>query len=253
MRRFSLFFIIINVAATFLCSLYEAEASKEELYKVGINDQISIVVIGHKDLDVLVSVAIDGTIAFPHLGTVYVKDKTLPQIQEEITRMLSAGFVKFPVVSVSLVSAVSKRIFIHGEAEKNGILPFEKDMTLIQAISVAGGIREGGLYGMIKLRRMQKDGGYKKIVEADINDGIIADSKIEDMLLQPDDILFIERSETFFIQGQVAKAGPYILESGMTVSRALTIAGGIEKDGLYGKVKIRRKKAGSTGYSDIKE
>ncbi len=253
MRRFSLFFIIICVTFTFLGSIYEVDASKDELYKVGINDQIEIIVVGHKDLSVRVTVAIDGTIAFPHLGTIYIKDKTLPQIEEEIREKLSDGYVKFPVVSVSLALAMSKRIFVHGEVARNGMLPFEKDMTIIQALSVAGGIKNEGLYGKIKLRRMQTDGKYKKIVEAGINDGIIADSKIEDMLLQPDDILFVERSETFFIQGQVAKTGQFILEGGITVSRALTIAGGIGENGMHGKVKIRRKKEGSTGYLDVKE
>jgi polysaccharide export outer membrane protein len=236
-----------------LGSIYEVDASKDELYKVGINDQIEIIVVGHKDLSVRVTVAIDGTIAFPHLGTIYIKDKTLPQIEEEIREKLSDGYVKFPVVSVSLALAMSKRIFVHGEVARNGMLPFEKDMTIIQALSVAGGIKNEGLYGKIKLRRMQTDGKYKKIVEAGINDGIIADSKIEDMLLQPDDILFVERSETFFIQGQVAKTGQFILEGGITVSRALTIAGGIGENGMHGKVKIRRKKEGSTGYLDVKE
>jgi len=246
-------FFTICVTFVFLCSFYESEAAENELYKVGINDRMDIVVIGHKDLSVSVTVAVDGTIAFPHLGSIYVKDKTLPQIQEEITQKLSEGYVKFPVVSVSLALAMSKRIFIHGEVMKSGLMPFEKDMTIIQALSEAGGIAETGLYGKIKLRRLQKSGGYKQIVEADIIDGIIADKKTEDMLLQPDDILFIERSESFFIQGQVEKTGQYMLESDMTVSRALTLAGGISDNGLHGKVKIRRKKEGSTGYLDVKE
>ncbi len=251
MRRFSKLIIVLYVALIFLCSVYEVEASKEEPYKLGINDVIAVTVIGHGDLSVLATVAIDGSIAYPHLGTVYVKDKTLTQIEEEITEKLSAGFVKFPVVSVSLMKAVSKRIFLHGEVNVNGMIPFEKDMTVIQAISIGGGIRENGLYGKVKLRRRLKESGYENIMEAEINNGILKDSKAEDTLLKPDDILIVERSETFFLQGELAKTGQFMLERGMTVSRAITVAGGITESGLHGRVKLRRKKEGSTGYVDM--
>ena len=71
------------------------------------------------------------------------------------------------------------------------------------------------------------------------------------MLIEPDDILMVERNKTFFIQGVVARVGEYTLERGMTVERAISLAGGIRMDGIYGKIKIRRKKESELGYEDI--
>lgn len=247
--------LIIIIILGFSLSTVFAETSKAEgkPYKIGVNDAIYISVIGHKDLETLATVVVDGTISFPHLGTIYVKDKTLPEIEKEITEKLSEGFIKYPVVSVSLVKALSKIIFLHGEVGRPGMLPFEKDMTIIQALSIAGGIRESGLFGKVKIRRKQDGTGYKTIVETGLSDGIIMDSEVEDILLKPDDIVIVERSDTYFFQGEVANPGQYILESDMTVGRAITIAGGIREDGLYGKVKVRRKQGERAGYETIVE
>jgi polysaccharide export outer membrane protein len=255
MKRLTLLFLIIGLNIIFT-PIIGAQTSSYGLYKVGIGDIINIEVLGHNDLQVLSSVAVDGTIAFPHLGNVYVKDKTLSEIKEQITKKLGDGYIKYPVVLVSLMKAESKKVFIHGEVRRIGAIPFEKDMTVVKAVSIAGGISEGGLYGKIKIRRKHEGelGGYKDIVEEEINNGIIMNKKIEDMVLQSDDILIVERDESFLIQGEVAKRGRFVLEKDMTVLRALLEAGGVSLDGLYGKIKIRRKhKEEPGGYKDITE
>jgi polysaccharide export outer membrane protein len=247
-------FMTVGLVISFTPVL-EAQLSEDELYKVGVGDVINITVMGHKDLSLLVTVAGDGTIAFPHLGTVYVKDKTLQKIEKEITKELGAGYIKLPIVSVSLISSVSKRIFIHGEVTRIGAMPFEKDISIIKALSLAGGISDNGLHGKLKVRRKQEGkSSYKVVVESDLDNGSIMNSEVEDFLLIPDDILIVERSDTFFIQGEIAtKSGAQVLERGMTVSRALALVGGIAENGLYGNVKLRRKREGSTGYFDVKE
>lgn len=253
MKRLPLISIFIGFAVLFICHS-RVLASESELYKVGIGDKLSIVVIGHKNLSTLVSVAVDGTIAFPHIGNIYVKDKSLSEIEKEITEKLGEGYIKFPVVSVSLLSSQSKRIFIHGQVARIGTVPFEKDMSVIMALSLAGGIREDGLYGKLKVRRKKGEtSGYAIVVESDLDNGNMINREVEDFLLQPEDIIIVERSDTFFIQGEVLKSGRYVLERNMTVSRALAVSGGITEYALHGKVKVMRKRENGSGYVDIKE
>jgi len=246
-------FIIIGLVIAF-ASLLEAKTHKSDAYRLGISDEIAIQVLGHEDLSMRAIVAIDGTIPFPNIGPVYVKDKTLQEVENEITRKLSEGYIKYPVVSVSLVRSLSKRVFIHGEVVQPGILPFEKDMTIVHALSMAGGIREDGLYGKLRIRRKEEGGlRYKTIGESGLDKGIIKSREIEDMFLQPDDIVIVERGETYFIEGEVRRTGQYRLENNVTVGRAITLAGGISEGGLYGKVKVRRKGDGDIGYKTIGE
>ena len=253
MKFASICILMISFVVLFVFSS-DVQAAEEELYKVGVGDLLGITVIGHRDLSVSTPVVVDGTIAFPHLGSIYVKDKTLLGIESEITEKLAAGYVKFPVVSVSLIRSESKRIYIHGQAGSGGTMPYEKDLSVIKALSIAGGIAESGLYGKLKVRRKQKGGaGYLVVEESDLDNGNIIEKNVEDLLLQPEDILMVERSNTFFMRGEIAKGGRYILERGMTIARALALSEGITENGLHGKVKLMRIREGGSGYVEIKE
>jgi len=245
--------LIITGLCIIFASSIAAQALQEELYRVGIGDMINITVVGHKDLSRAVMVAIDGTIAFPHLGIIYVKDKNLHEIESEITKRLSEGYLQYPIVSVSLLSSESKKVFMNAQG-RGGAIPFEKDLSVVKALSLVGGVSENSLYGKIKVRRKPKAGeGYEVIAETKLNNGIIEDSEFEDMFLQHDDIIIIELSETFFMWGEVLNRGRLVLEDGITVSRALALGGGLSEFGLHGKIKVRRKKEGSSGYYDLVE
>lgn len=255
MKRLNMRIVIIALGILF-SSFTGVAISEADLYKVGIGDVLSIETLGHPNLKVAATtVSVDGTIAFPNLGIVYVKDKTIGEIKDEITKRLSEGYIKYPVVSVYLIRASSKKVFIQGNVVHIGAIPFEKDMTIVRAISIAAGINKSGLFGTLKLRRKQKDGsGYKDIVWEELNNGKIMNKKIENTMLQPDDILIVEPNETFLIQGEVGKRGRLNLEKDMTVLRALLEAGGVGSDGRYGMVSLRRKEQGKPGgYKNIAE
>jgi len=252
MRRLILFFMFFCLFFSF-ANPVKAQTSGKDLYKVGINDVLEIKVLDHDELRTLATVTADGSITFPYLGTVYVKDKSLSEIEKEITKTLDKGYIKYPVVSVSLITSISEKIYVYGELLKRGEVLFRENMTIVKALSLAGGISNDGLYGKVKIRRKQEgEPGYKDI-EIDLK-GTIEGSVTEDMLLQPDDILIVERNKTFLIQGEVASRGRFMLEKDMTVLRALLEAGGVNDNGLYGKVKVRRKQEGELGeYKDIVE
>ncbi len=245
--------IFITISFTHIAG---AEENQNDVYKVGINDVIRIEVMDHSNLRAVNTIASDGTITFPYLGNIYVKDMSLSEIEKEITKGLSDGYVKYPVVTVTMVTSKSKKVFTYGEIRKLGVVPFEENMTLVKAMSYVGGVSADGMYGKIRVRRMQEgeSSGYRDIVEAKLNDGAIEKREVEDMLLKPDDILIVERNKTFLIQGQMLKLGKFVLEKDMTVVRALLQAGGVSADGLYGKIKVRRKQEGDHGgYRDIAE
>jgi polysaccharide export outer membrane protein len=192
---------------------------------------------------------------YPYIGSVYVKDMTLAHIEKELTEKLSAGYVKYPVVSVALTRSVMQKIFSYGEVTRRGEIPYEEEMTLEKAMSMAGGVTGNGLFGKAIVRRKQKDSNkYKDIVESILNHGLIENRNKAEVLLNPDDILVVEPSKTFLIQGEVNNRGRLVLEKDITVIKAILQAGGVSPDGRYGTVKVRRKKEGEPGgYADVGE
>ncbi len=82
--------------------------------------------------------------------------------------------------------------------------------------------------------------------------GALKEQDVENMLLEPDDILLIERNKIFLIYGEVNRTGEFILKTDMTVFKALTIAGGFTKWGSNKGVKILRLKKDNTGFESLK-
>jgi len=250
MKQLLIILIVIYFAVLQTGSWAGAEAVPGNLSVVKLNDSISIKVLGNNHLNTDAIVSLDGTISFPYLGNIYVEGKSLSEVEAEITKKLSEGFIKYPVVSVSFQKGVNRKIYTYGEIARMGTIVFEEDLTLIIAISLAGGLTENGLYGDVKVRRKREDGqGYKDIM-VDL-DGKTEGVATGDMILQPDDVIIVEKSSTFYVNGEVLNPGKYMLQKKLTVMKALSEAGSIIESGLYGDVKVRRKREDGQGFRDI--
>ncbi|MBI4707267.1 MAG: SLBB domain-containing protein [Candidatus Omnitrophica bacterium] len=250
--RYLTFYIVIS-CWVLLCAVFvDAKTSEFELdtYKVDINDVLDIRVNDNPELKTIATVSTDGTITFPYLGTLFVKDMTVSEIKKAIEDGLSKGYIQYPVVTVSLTRALKTKIFIYGDVRGPGEVTYEKGMTVLTALSRIGGVNEAALHGTVTIRRKQEGTLGNKDIVIGVQ-SILADSAKGNMLLKPDDILIIGRSKTFFIQGEVMHAGQFALEEGLTVIKAVTNAGGIPETGLYGTVKIRRRQNEAPGFKDI--
>lgn len=245
----SLLQILILTVLIGAFSWASAEKIVTDNYKVSVNDILDIKVLEHPELNTLAVVAFDGTISFPYIGILNVRGMTVLEIKDDITKKLSEGYIKYPIVSVSLARSGSNYMYVYGEAQGRGQIIYENDMTIIKGLSAAQGITLNGLYGKLIVRRKQKGetGIYKNLVEVNLNNGFIANKEVEDMLLQPGDVLIIESNKTFLTQGEVMNRGRFALEKNMTVERALLQAGGITPDGRYGKIVLKRKKEATVG------
>lgn len=242
----SILTLLYIVAGSYSSSAVE----KGDLYRVGPDDILTIDVINEPELKTTTSVASDGSITFPYIGTVTVEGMTLSAIEEMIKNKLSEGFIKYPVVSVNLTRSMSRTVYAYGEVGRQGIVPYEEDMTILKVISRAGGVTKDGEYGLVKVRRKGNNPpGFSDIL-VDLKATVEGKAPSE-MVLQPGDIVIVEKNKTFFIYGEVARTGQFILEHNMSVVRALSIAGGITPNGQHGKVKVRRKQTEPPGYYDV--
>ena len=248
---FVVLFMSLNIFIT--SSLCYADDPKEDQlqYKIGLGDVLDISVLDHDELKTKAPVTSDGSISFPYIGSIKVKDLSLSDIEKEISKRLSSSYIKYPVVSVTLTSFENVKYFVYGEVKNPGRFTLEGNMTVLKAISAAGGITQDGLYGKVKLRRKQKGGHEYKEINLDLKNTKESNMNC-DMLVEDEDIVVVERSKDFFVYGEVVKPGKYTLEDNMTVLRAISIAGGFAKYGSPDRVKILRAVPGKVGYENIK-
>ena len=237
------------IAISLVAPLSQAGAEQAQ-YTVGVDDILDINVIQPEHMALSLTVAPDGSITFPYLGKVEVKGKTPAQIQEEIQKRLAAGYLKYPVVSVSLRESRSRKFSVSGDVLRPGMYSIVDNTTVLKAISIAGGFSGYGPASRVKVLRPEKGKQGYTAVPVNIKAAINGDSA-QNFLIQPGDVIEVTKGE-FSVYGEVIRPGTYPIEENTTVLKAISMAGGFTKYGSASRVKILRPKTGGTGYGTIK-
>ena len=159
-------------------------------YAVGVDDVLEINVLKPEQITNVVTVVPDGSINFPYIGSVPVKGRTIDQVQQDIVARLANGYMKYPIVSVVLKESKSRKFFVYGEVLKPGSYPMEDNMTVLRAISMAGGFTRFGSSSGVKVLRPKKGGGGYEPVKVDMR-AVMGGSTQEDLSLKQGDIVVV--------------------------------------------------------------
>lgn len=249
MKHLKLLVIMALYLFSFTASGLCEEAKKDD-YLVGVDDILEIAVLQPEKMLTAVTVAPGGSITFPYIGNVMVKGMTLGAIQEEIQKRLADGYMKYPVVAVSLKESLSRKFSVYGQVSKPGSYPIEDKLTVLKAISMAGGFTSPGSSGRVKVLRLSDDGTRYKTIESDIASITEGSAKKANIIIQPGDTIMVYEDK-FFVYGEVMRPGVYPLENNTTVLKAVSTAGGFTSPGSSGRVEVLRLSDDGTKYKII--
>jgi protein involved in polysaccharide export with SLBB domain len=154
------------------------------------NDLLEVRVYQEPDLSGVYRVDPDGHIDFPLCGKVKVGGLTPSGAADAITACLRNGFVRRPQVSALVKEFNSKKVFVFGEVAKPGSFSYEEGMTIIHAISQAGGLLRSASKNAVNVTRVV-DGREMKF-PVKVEDIVIGREK--NFLLLPGDIIFVPES-----------------------------------------------------------
>jgi polysaccharide export outer membrane protein len=110
-------------------------------YVIGPQDVLDISVWKESELTRTVPVRPDGKISMPLLNDVRAAGLTPNQLAAQITTSLKR-FVTDPQVTIIVTQINSQRVYILGEVSRTGAYPLLPDMTILQALSSAGGFTQ---------------------------------------------------------------------------------------------------------------
>src|SRR5690348_2487801 len=113
-------------------------AENDPSYKIGAQDVLNISVWKEPDLTQTVHVRPDGKISMPLLNDVQAAGLTPTELRDHIAEALKK-YVTDPVVTVIVTQINSERVYITGEVTHPGAFPLVPGMTILQALSSAGG------------------------------------------------------------------------------------------------------------------
>jgi polysaccharide export outer membrane protein len=141
-----------------------AAASKVDpnAYVLGAEDVISVSVWKEPDVTKTVSVRPDGMISLPLVGEVKAGGLTPMELQAQLKRGL-AKFIDSPEVTVIVDAAKSHKFNVVGEVVKPGSYDLNSTVTVLDALAVAGGLKDFAKSKQIYILRKNADGTDQRL------------------------------------------------------------------------------------------
>jgi polysaccharide export outer membrane protein len=211
-------------------------------YRIGRQDLLEIEVFDVDELSQTVRVGQDGSISMPLLGRLVVAGLTKAELEQLIARLLEGRYVRDPQVTVFVREYESKKIAVTGAVKRPGTFEMLGRKTLLEVISMAGGL-DTDLGKHIIVFRRQEDESTKRIA-VDLERLVYQADPQLNLLLEPNDIVYIPAVEKIriFVSGAVRNPDVYEVprDEPVTVLKAVTIAGGTTVRASIKKVQVLR-------------
>jgi polysaccharide export outer membrane protein len=118
---------------------FEAERRVTRAYAVGPGDVLEVRAWKNEALSQRVTVRPDGFITIPLVGDVMASGRTAMAIADEIATHAAKYYNEKPVVSVEVAELHSYRVYVMGEVSRPGEFTPRAQITVLQALALAGG------------------------------------------------------------------------------------------------------------------
>ena len=164
------------------------EIASSSSYVIGASDVLTVTVWREPTLSGSILVRPDGMISMPLLGDVQASNMTPLQLSDQIAVKLKK-FYQDPKVSVVVTQIHSKMVFLIGEVTRKGPVEMTPGMTLLEAISSAGGLTDFANAKKIYLLRNQEKGSQVRI-PVRYKDALKGDST-SNIALKPGDTIVV--------------------------------------------------------------
>jgi polysaccharide export outer membrane protein len=165
-----------------------AAAVTDADYKIGPQDMVRVDVWKEPEISRTIPVRPDGKISLPLLNDVQAAGLTAIQLGNAIHDGLTK-YLTSPQVTITVTEINSRRVYITGEVNRAGAVPLLPDMTVLQALSSAGGFSQfAKLKGIYVLRN---EGGKQTKLPFNYKEVVKGKNQEQNILLLPGDVIVV--------------------------------------------------------------
>ena len=195
----------------------------EQRYVLGPDDRIALLVHNHPELNTELDITREGWITAPFVGQIKASGLTPPQLAAKLAELLGDGYLREPKVDVSVKEYRSQWVVVSGEVNEPGRKALRGGTKLKEVLGEARGFTDEAGEEITITRKVS---GAEKpnimyVSRTDFEHGVNNPS------LMHDDTVDVRRAEYCYIQGEVHTAGRVRIERGMTLLKAIALAGGL--------------------------
>ncbi len=199
-------------------------AANDGDYQIGPGDLLDVKVYEAQDLSSPeVRVSSRGTVTYPLLGDVEIGGLTVREAEKKLQGLLAAKYVKDPHVSIFVKEYRSKRVAVVGAVKNPGSYELLNRGHLLEAIALAGGLTDNAA----RVVYVTHQGSDKQII-VDLDELLVKGNMQLNLPVQMGDTVFVPEAGVFYVNGRgVKKPGEFPIKNGVTVSKAIAVAGGL--------------------------
>lgn len=229
-----------------------AQGGAQSQYTIRPDDVLRIQVYGEQQINVEVPVGQDGNVSAPFVGSFHAEGKTPAQLEVELRQAyIDKLRLRDPKVSVNFARYRALRASIGGAVQRAGQYDFRPGDTILTLIHEGGDVLPAGSGNPADLHRaMLHRRGSEEAIPIDLNAMLLRGDLSQNYELQDGDQLLVPTDRKGFISilGFIQRPGQYAYREPMSLSDAISIAGGeIPQRSMMSKVKILREVPTSPG------
>jgi polysaccharide biosynthesis/export protein len=174
--------------------------SRAITYIIALTDRLRVSVFQEEDLSTISRVDSKGRVNLPLVGPVSIVGMNVEQAEETIQRAYQEKrFLRSPQITITVEEYASREVIVQGEVVSPGRipLPIESGMSVLDAITKAGGLTDLAKGQAVTVTRTMPD-GTKEVSTVDVKNALLGRKSTSDikssMLLLPDDIVYVPMS-----------------------------------------------------------
>jgi polysaccharide export outer membrane protein len=157
-------------------------------YQIKAGDVLAISVWKEKDLMQEVLVRPDGKFSYPLTGDIVAKGRTVEDIRAQIVEKIQQ-FIPDPVVTVQVREIIGNQIYVIGKVNKPGAFLLNRDIDVMQALSMAGGAATFADLGDIRILR--RESGQQQSIPFNYSQVERGKGLEQNILLLPGDVVVV--------------------------------------------------------------
>ena len=241
-KRTILTFLLLNVllAAPLVGQAVPRPSAQDESLVIGAGDLLKIDVYDTPQLSQIPRVDDAGNVPLLFLGSISVLDDTPAQAAAAIEqRMIAGGVMRHPQVSVIVVEYATQDVSVIGQVSKPGNYPIRTPRSIMEVLSMAGGLTAVAERNII-VRRRGNPGVQETFFVANTPDNKAS----TDLKVYPGDTIMVPKVSFVYVLGDVARPGGYpmtINDSNATLLEMMAEAGSANKTASLSNARLLRK------------
>lgn len=220
-------------------------------YALGPGDALRVNVYDNPDLSQEVTIGTDGAFSYPLIGRVQAAGLSVRELESLLAQRFADGYLVSPQVGVTVTQHKSQLVYVIGAVKTPGSYPLQRQTTLLEILSAAGGPTPDAGSEVILTHATDKQARPSSTtkVSAAANEQPALRVSLEQLMagrvpqriaLQDGDVIYVPLAAFVYITGEIQRPGRYRLESDATIQKVVTLAGGFTKFAATKSMTVQR-------------